>query len=289
MKDSAPLISVLLPAHNAQHSIGAAVKSTLHALPKNAELLIYLDACTDDTEARLSSIHDSRIQIYQSERNIGVAKALNELLAVAKGNYVARMDADDICLPWRFSYQISNLKKTQADFIFTNAILFGRRVKPFGIIPQLPLAIRPNQAGFALVFSNPFVHPSMLSTQEAIASLGGYRNSSSEDYDLWIRAVLQGKKLVRTRGYGLAYRVHPGQLTQQNEWQEKNSSDELLAESRESLVAKEFNLGANGSSNFHHIIQMSWKSIRFFDFRQRFALIRVIGFKRFIKYGIPND
>lgn len=289
MKKSNDVISVLMPAHNAEDSIEIAVKSTLNALPANAELLVFLDACTDLTETRLSQIKDTRIKIYRSSKNIGVAAALNNLLLISNGDIIARMDADDVCLPWRFKSQISKMKKTKADFVFTNAIVFGKKVFPLGILPQPPFGIAQENAGMSLIFSNPFVHPTMMSTKESLLSLGGYRNSASEDYDLWIRAVLMGKKLVRSCGYGLAYRMHANQLTQQISWQERNKSDVFVAESHRALVAKMYDLEIEAMPALGDLRQLTWNSARIFDLKTRFEIIKMIGIKKFCKYGVRGE
>lgn len=289
MPSSLPLISVILPAHNAEATIRSALKSTLRALPKNAELLVFLDACTDSTKAQVESLPDTRIRLIESEVNVGVAAGLNILLAEAKGTFVARMDADDLCLPWRFRIQLRKQKQTNADFVFTNAILFGSQLKPFGFLAQLPFGIKREQANLALIFANPFVHPAMLAKRSVMNDLGGYNKSASEDYELWIRAAMAGKSLVRTRSYGLLYRVHAKQLTQQGHWQATKKSDEVLASAQRKLAERVLNIADASGLSVGDLREIAWSQSSKTGIAARFDLLRNIGVQRFVKFGIRGE
>ena len=289
MPSSLPLISVILPAHNAEATIRSALKSTLRALPKNAELLVFLDACTDSTKAQVESLPDTRIRLIESEVNVGVAAGLNILLAEAKGSFVARMDADDLCLPWRFRIQLRKQKQANADFVFTNAILFGSQLKPFGFLAQLPFGIKREQANLALIFANPFVHPAMLAKRSVMNDLGGYNKSASEDYELWIRAAMAGKSLVRTRSYGLLYRVHAKQLTQQGHWQATKKSDEVLASAQRKLAERVLNIADASGLSVGDLREIAWSQSSKTGIAARFDLLRNIGVQRFVKFGIRGE
>lgn len=230
------LISILLPVHNAEKTLHSAVVSTLISMPANSELLIFFDACTDGSRGLVTELSDPRIRFFESNDNVGVAKGLNFLLSEATGEFIARMDADDICLPWRFTMQLRRIQKAKVDFVFSNAVLFGSRIKPFGLLPQVPLGLDPAQTGLALLLGNPFVHSSMFASRKALSELGGYRECPSEDYDLWLRALASGKTLAKTWFYGLLYRVHPNQLTKQRSWVKSNKADKFVLEGLRTLL-----------------------------------------------------
>jgi len=289
MSSSVPLISVILPAHNAEATIRSALLSTLRGLPRDAEVLVFLDACTDGTKTEIQTVTDSRIRIIESEVNVGVAAGLNALLSEAKGTFIARMDADDLCLPWRFRVQLRKQKQTLADFVFTNAILFGRQLKPFGFIAQLPFGIKQEQANLALIFANPFVHPAMLAKRTVMTELGGYNKSASEDYELWIRAAMAGKTLVRTRSYGLLYRVHAKQLTQQGHWQATKKSDEVLASAQRQLAERVLNISDASTLSVGDLREIAWNQSSKTGLAARFDLLRNIGVQRFLKFGIRGE
>lgn len=129
-----PRLSVIMPARNAAVHIRTALTSTLRALPPDAELVVLDDASDDDTEQILHEVPDSRLRVIRSESNLGVAESLNRLLDATDSQYVARMDADDVCFPWRFRVQrrqIANL-----DFSFTATLFLAESGRP--VRPDLP-------------------------------------------------------------------------------------------------------------------------------------------------------
>lgn len=223
-------ISVLMPALNASSTIRLAVKSTLRALRSSDELLVFLDGCTDKSSEVLKRINDPRLRILESEIQVGVANALNTLLSQASNPLVARMDADDFCLPWRFSDQLRILKSTGADLVFSSHIFFGWSLFP-PVRPSVWCSLSPEESTLALLISNPFAHPGLLAHRQVIESLGGYRESPAEDYDLWLRANLMKYKIVRGAIPGVCMRVHSSQITQNALWQSKLLGDPLLKES----------------------------------------------------------
>lgn len=218
-------LSVLMPARNASRTVYLAVASTLAALPKDAELLVMLDGCTDDTELKLSKITDPRLRIFKFTEPQGVARSLNRLIQESQAPYIARMDSDDICLPMRFKRQLKEIKALQVDFLFFQAIIFGASLFPLVLRPQLLAKLNPKQSPLALCLGNPFVHPAMIAKASAIRALNGYREVPAEDYDLWLRAASSSFNIHRSPRYGILYRVHKNQLTQQPDWQLKFNSD----------------------------------------------------------------
>ena len=106
-----PLVSVLIPVYNAEKYIETALTSITKQSYKNLEILVFNDGSSDssiDILRRLAA-QDGRIVLHDSSINYGYVRHLNEGLAVAKGKYIARMDADDIALPerkrWLFSLE----------------------------------------------------------------------------------------------------------------------------------------------------------------------------------------
>ena len=104
-----PVISVLMPAYNAERYILQSVQSVLGQTFEDFELLVIDDCSADGTAKILSSISDRRLCVLRNERNLGVVGSLNTGMGQARGRYIARMDADDLCLPTRFAKQKSYL------------------------------------------------------------------------------------------------------------------------------------------------------------------------------------
>jgi len=221
-------ISVILPALSRTPTILKAVTSTLRALGPDDELLVLIEGSAEKNE-QVEKINDFRLRMFYRSEAKGITSGLNFLLAQAKGHLIARMDADDICLSGRFRRQLKKLKRENLDFVFSNAILFGSGVRPLGFFPQIPYSLDNTQIGLELAIRNPLVHPSMLAKRDSIMALGGYREAVAEDYELWIRAWTSGFKLGRSRGYGIMYRIHPGQLSQQADHPKRVALDPALS------------------------------------------------------------
>ena len=205
-----------------------AVRSALIALPKDGELICFLDGCQDRTLDIVKSISDRRLRIHISEKNVGVVEARRKLVALSKAEYIANLDADDLALPWRFKTQLRHLKSGDCDFIFMTAVLFGKNLKPFAVKPQWPVSLNEKQSDLALAFSNPFVNSSFAGRKALVTQLDGFAGAA-EDYALWLKASNAGVRMRRLASYGVLYRVHDSQMTRTAEWQKHHSEDERLA------------------------------------------------------------
>ena len=271
---AAPSLSVVMPAYNADKTLLFAIKSTLVAMPKDAEFLVLIEGEIDERHP-VFRLKDERLRILRKPKPSGVAGALNFLINEARGTYLARMDADDICLPWRFRSQMREIMQGTVDFVFMNAILFGRSIKPLGLFPQLPTSLTPDQVRAFLSIANPLVHPTMLCRREVLDALGGYPNLIAEDYSMWLTAVLSGYNVRRLAGYGVLYRVHTGQLSQQQEIRLAWQKEAALSASKAKLlkdIAREKGLEAGDlSQNVEN-----WLASQMFWYRMRGSLLKPI-------------
>lgn len=216
------LLSVLIPARNAADTISLSLKSTLRALPADSEVLVLDDASVDGTGDRARALGDRRLKVIRTDSPSGVAGALNALLAEARGQYVARMDADDVVLPGRFNLQLARLT-SRVDIIFGGVVHFGSGLRfPH---PSPPFAISPSAFPVALLIDNPVAHSTMLARRDAIEDLGGYRKCLAEDYDLWLRAASRGLQLARLATPVTALRRHAGQVTAGTKWAERAAAE----------------------------------------------------------------
>ena len=120
-----PLISVLLPAYNAELDIAAAIRSLLGQTYKNYELLIIDDGSTDNTVKVVESFNDPRIKLIRNEKNLKLPKTLNKAIDLAQGKYCARADADDLSMPRRFEKQVAFLEShPEVDVVGTPMYIF---------------------------------------------------------------------------------------------------------------------------------------------------------------------
>lgn len=222
--DTLPRLSVILPVKDGEAYLRQAVTSTLRALPRDAELVILDDGSTDRTPNILEEF-SGRVVVHTNSAPQGLSRGLNRMLEATDSDFVARMDADDICLPWRFRRQLRLVR--QADLTFTSIVFVDGRGLPRR--PDLVGAIGPDTAALHLVLASCFSHPTMLARRSAIP-LGGYRDLAAEDYDMWLRIAASGARIARDPLPGLLYRRHSTQVSSSDAWKQRRVED--LADER---------------------------------------------------------
>ncbi|MCU1546796.1 MAG: glycosyltransferase [Homoserinimonas sp.] len=228
-----PKLSVLLPVFNGAKTIHSAVASTLTALPKDSELVVFNDASTDDTSAVLAQFSDRRLKIIDSAMPVGVVDARNRLLAATDSDLVAPMDADDISFPWRFRQQGGALE-LQRGVVFTTVVEWRPPRGRVSLHP--PVTISSRAFPLHLVLTNPVTHATMMADRLCIDNVGGYRDVPAEDYDLWMRLHLAGVSLRRLSFPSLAYRLHGTQMTASSSWRRSSWANPLVANTYRSLT-----------------------------------------------------
>lgn len=206
-----PRVSVILPAFNAEAYIKEAIESILGQTFRDFELIVINDCSADGTEAVILSFGDDRLVYVKNEENLGVAATLNRGLALARGEYIARMDADDISLPRRLELQAACLDA------HPDIAVLGTNVETFDENgPQRTgwSATDPRQMNVDLFFSCGIAHPSVMMRKSVIEELGGYDREFEglEDYELWCR-VSKGHGVTTLPEVLFRYRVHSGQVT----------------------------------------------------------------------------
>lgn len=196
------LVSVLLPAFNASRFLGSAVASIQRQTLQEWELLLLDDGSEDET-ARLAETlarSDPRIRAFRFPHR-GIAPTLNEGLARARGAFIARMDADDVSHPLRFSLQKAFLEKNPSICAVGSLVrLFPRARVPKGMLEYerwVNSLATPSEIGREIFVDAPLVHPSVMIRREDLESVGGYRCDGPEDFDLWLRLHLAGKRFAK--------------------------------------------------------------------------------------------
>jgi glycosyltransferase involved in cell wall biosynthesis len=212
-----PRISVVLPVFNGSAYIIESVASILTQTFRDFELLVVDDGSTDNTRELLAPLaaRDPRLQIL-AEPHRGLVGSLNHGIKVARGELIARMDADDAAMPERFAAQVAYLDANPDCVTVGTSILKvnaeGMPAKKSGTSWQLPafvpLAFPPEIGGVP--------HPTALIRASALAQVGGYRPYfyNAEDRDLWARLWAVGR-IYQLKDVALRYRVHAGSVTRQ--------------------------------------------------------------------------
>lgn len=205
MTDSVPLLTVVMPIFNAGNHLRIAVLSIIHQSFNDWELLIYDDGSTDNALQSLSDINDSRIHIINDGLNKGLAARLNESIDMARGQYIARMDQDDVSYPERFAMQLELLKNTDMDVVAASAITISDDNEMIGLLPcpvsHEAICARPWQ-GFC------FAHPTWMGKTTWFRKFR-YANPGPyfcEDQELLLRSY-RDSKFGATSEILFAYRI----------------------------------------------------------------------------------
>ena len=223
-----------MPVRDGEATVRRAVTSTLRAMPPDAELVIWDDASADGTVGVIEGVSDDRVRLIRSDRAVGVGAALRELSDRTDSRFVARMDADDVCLPWRFAAQSAPVRAGRCDILFSPVIRF--RTSPLRVSPSAPVAIPPAALPLHLAVMCVVMHPTMFAARSAVEKAGGYREVLAEDYDLWLRAGTAHVRMARMSMPTLAYRRHAGQISLTGDYALRVSADAAIAQSYRDFV-----------------------------------------------------
>lgn len=213
------LISVIMSTYNEKEEwIINSINSILNQTYSNLEIII-----TQDNPDNLNLTYllreyqkkDSRIKLIINQQNIGLVSSLNNALKICNGNYVARMDADDIADIKRIEEEFKYLKKNNYDIIGCEVQTineFGNVINPKAFKYRSDKSIKKY-----IKFASPLAHPTWLVKKEVYTKLCGYRNiTSCEDYDFLIRAFNSGYKIGICKGVFLSYRINKNSISHSN-------------------------------------------------------------------------
>jgi cellulose synthase/poly-beta-1,6-N-acetylglucosamine synthase-like glycosyltransferase len=206
-----PKISVVMSVFNGDCFLRESVESILSQSLRDFEFIIIDDGSTDGSGAILDSYQekDSRVRVLNQE-NRGLTAALNRGCQLARGDYIARMDADDIAGPDRLVLQLEFMEAHPEVAVLGGAVEF---VDPTGkALNKVRYPVGNREIQTALLDSSVLWHPTVLFRKAAFLQVGGYRNVIAEDYDLWLR-IAEQFQLANLENVVLKYRVHPGQIS----------------------------------------------------------------------------
>lgn len=183
----APRISVLMSVYDGERHLAEAIESVLGQSLGDFELIVVDDGSTDGTDHILRSFaaRDERVRVVQNESNVGLTRSLNRGLAAARGVYVARHDADDICAPRRFELQTRFLDARPDVALVCGA--FERMDEDGRPLGRVTVPGDHDSLEATLLLMNPICHSSVMARRDSVSRAGGYDESFafSQDYDLW--------------------------------------------------------------------------------------------------------
>ena len=236
---SPSLISILLPIYNAEKYIKKALNSIQNQTYKNIEIICIDDGSIDNSLNILKelALKDSRVKVYVNKNNLGLIKTLNKAIDLAKGEYFARMDADDISLPNRLEKQFNFLKENDLDlvdcqisFVNENEDNLYRTM----FIPKTTKGLK-----FFSFFKTPLLHPTILCKSSVLKENKYFFDKTTihcEDYELWTRLLQKKIKLKKYSKKLYIQTINPNSVSNKYEYIQKENFKNLSY----SYVSKQF-------------------------------------------------
>ncbi len=262
---SAPRVSVTMPVFNGEAYVTEAVNSVLAQTFRDFELVAVNDGSTDSTPDILASLasQDKRIRVFHHQPNKGIVAARNKALEMARGKYIAVMDADDVCLPERLAAQVA--------FLYTHPEVGALGSGVQGIDGAGAVSpgkwIPPGEHGvllWRLCFDNPYPHSSVMMRRSLVERVGGYRPGTepSEDYDLF-RQLGEVTRLSSLQEVLLLRRWHGKSASKTRSSEQMRNADRIRA-----LMVSQF-LGEGAVP-----CEWNWQSRSAFEARNRAKMIQ---------------
>jgi glycosyltransferase involved in cell wall biosynthesis len=230
-----PLVSVIMSIRNSASTVGAAVWSVQMQTVRDWELVAIDDGSSDQSSAVVEGFHDERIRLVREPCSAGLAARLNQAVALSRGEFIARMDADDICFPERLSRQAARLREdTQLDLLGCGAVVFN---SGGDLVGEMPVGLQHRDIVARPFLGFPFPHPSWC------GRASWFRNNPydstlryAEDQDLLLRSFRHSKfggldtVLLGYRQNELTLRkLLPGRATfMRSAWRNGTTADEIL-------------------------------------------------------------
>lgn len=243
-----------MPTFNAEKYLYVAIKSIQGQTYKNWELNII-----DDTDINIrtleiiNSFKDVRIRYFKGPQK-NLAAALNFGIKISNGDFIARMDADDISLKNRLKIQFDYLKQKKFDICGSSIRLIGNDFR-INTYPEKPEEIK-----FAALFTCPLAHPTVLGKKEFFQKFPYSENLKVEDYELWVRMLKSNVIIGNVPKVLLKYRIHNNSST-------AFISDEVILE--RAKISKQY------FEHFQNLFNYKALEILDFGFRKNYSLKEV--------------
>ncbi len=277
-----PRITVLMPVYNADRFLRKAIDSILTQTFTGFEFMIIDDGSTDGSQSIVRSYNDSRIRFVQNEKNIGVAATLNRGLDLAQGEYIARMDADDISLPSRLKKQVHFMGKNP------EVGISGTWIRLFGDQPRV-VARRPVGAPVVkafLLFDNALYHPTVIMRNDMIEKYNLRYDSHfnrTEDYELWCRC--RGIFLLDNLPEQLVMmRIHKKSVSGKFEENIRHQTEKILRRELQTLDVSP----SREELSFHHIVGRGKRLFTRNDMKRAHAWLQYLQYVNRLKGVYEN-
>ncbi len=213
-----PEISVVMPVYNGEEFLTEAIESVLNQTYKDFEFLILYDKSSDSSFEIIQKyvVLDSRVKLVECQ-GTGILGALNKGIKLSKGDFIARMDADDICLPERFKKQIKYMKEGDLDICGGDFIIINNNKTS---IKHVKVPKTKSEIILTMGFNVPFAHPTVMMRKEFLSKnkllFGLNGKKYAEDLDMWIVMLSKGAIFGNLNEEVLKYRMLKTSLSRVN-------------------------------------------------------------------------
>lgn len=209
-----PDISVIMSVYNGEAYLAEAIESVCNQTFQNWELVIINDCSTDSTATILAdwAAKDARINVHTNETNLKLPASLNKAIALCEGRYIARMDADDICLPTRLEKQLAFMEAHPHLALSSCRFMTLKN----GVYASGGAGGRCDHHALRalLLVANPILHPGVIAKAEVLKQhLYDTALTCTEDLELWTRLVMKNQTLQILPECLMLYRLHDKQIT----------------------------------------------------------------------------
>jgi glycosyltransferase involved in cell wall biosynthesis len=259
LNQKSPLVSVVMSVYNGQAYLHEAIRSILNQTFINFEFIIINDGSSDNSLSIINSYKDKRIICIDNFDNMGLIYSLNKGIEIAKGKYIARMDADDISLPNRLMEQVHFLENNEkVGVLGCNYIQFNENSE------TEYLAIQDQEEIMSkMIFNASVIHPSLLIRKSVLEDQLIIFNplyKHAEDYELWSR-LLFATTFSNVNKTLFKYRLHQGQVTTIHSTEQLKSANLI----RSGILQKAGFIFSENELNIHCKIGSSQLLKDFFD------------------------
>lgn len=235
-----PLVSIVIPAYNAGEFLRDSLKSCVEQTYPNIEIVLIDDGSTDNTRELVNEfINTKNFHYIRNEQNSGLIFTLNRGIELAQGDFIARMDADDVSLPDRIEKQVKILlENSTIDVVGSDVILIDENNKKHG--KPRDLLQQNEEIEWSVVTSCPLHHPTVMFKRKFHYNA---EERHIEDLGLWSRILLSGKKIAVINEPLLLYRKHSNSITSRHANTQMSASAALAG--RYSKEKWNIDIGAN--------------------------------------------
>lgn len=264
-----PLVSVIIPAYDVAKFIGEALNSALAQSFTDYEVIVVNDGSPDTPELeRTLAPYLPRI-VYLKQENRGVSAARNTGIKAARGSLIAFLDGDDVWMPNYLEVQVKRIQADPSiDVLYPNVLLFGDSSLEDGEEFMTACPSNGEVTFEGLVRQDCNVSNCSIARKETLVRAGMFDESlrSVEDFDLWLRVIKGGGRIVYHRDVLARYRRRPGSLTADPIWLSEHILTVLRkVKEREDLTASERTAVDNRYEHFHALLHLHQGKHAFFS------------------------